>query len=269
MDYRLLDSGDGCKLEQFGQVLLIRPAPTAFWKPRLPSAAWRKAHARFSRERAKGWEVFASLPEEWTIHLDGVRLRLKRTDFGHLGVFAEHATFWPWMRRFALKGKRVLNLFAYSGGATCALALEGAQVTHLDASKGMVQWARENAELNHLQEAPIRWIVDDVRKYLARAVKRHEKYDAIILDPPSFGRGKVGEIFKIEHDLPLILQQCRAILSDNPLFVLLTCHTPSYTPIVMHQLVQQAFSHGEIQSGEMYLEAEFKLPSGTFAQWKP
>ncbi len=269
MEYKLLDCGDGEKLEQFGDVILIRPAAQALWRRRLPAKAWERAHARFSRDQKNQWEVLKPVPDTWDILLEGVRLRLKRTDFGHLGVFPEHARLWPWMFAHPLKGARVLNLFAYSGAATLALAAKGAEVTHLDAAKGMVQWARENAALNGLEKASIRWIVDDVRKYLARAERRQERYDAILLDPPSFGRGKSGELFKIEHDLPLILRACRALLSSRPLFVLFTCHTPGYTPLTMKQVLLEVFSEGNVDVGEMFIKSSFDLPSGTFAQWTP
>ena len=267
MDYKLLDSGDGQKLEKFGEVVLIRPSAQALWSPQLPQTAWQDAHAIFSRDQKNQWEVLRPIPPTWKISLNGIHLHLKRTDFGHLGVFPEHANLWPWMSSHSLKGSNILNLFAYSGASTLALAAQGAEVTHLDASKGMVQWARENAALNGLEKAPIRWIVDDVRKYLARALRRQESYDGILLDPPSFGRGKTGEIFKIERDLPLILRQCRDLLSSKPLFFVFTCHTPGYTPLAMRQLLQEVFKTGNIESGEMSIEGPFILPSGTYARW--
>jgi 23S rRNA (cytosine1962-C5)-methyltransferase len=267
MSYQLLDSGDGEKLEQFGEIVLIRPAAQAVWSRRSPSL-WKKADARFSREQSKQWELFNPLPPTWGIQLHGVQLRLKRTDFGHLGVFPEHAHLWPWMCSQSLHGAQILNLFAYSGATTLALAMQGAKMTHLDASPGMVQWARENALLNHLEKAPIRWIVDDVRKYLARAIRREERYDAILLDPPSFGRGKSGEVFKIENDLIPILKQCRELLSPHPLFFLLTCHTPGFTPLALKHLLRQIFENEEIEGGEMIIEGSLSLPSGTFVRWK-
>jgi 23S rRNA (cytosine1962-C5)-methyltransferase len=267
MSYQLLDSGHGFKLEQFGQYILIRPAAQALWMPSLAKNIWEKAHARFSREGKNQWEQFKNLSETWEIVVEGIRLKLKRTDFGHLGVFPEHTLLWPWMKNFPLKGAKVLNLFAYSGATTLALATCGASVTHLDAAPGMVQWARENAALNSLQGAPIRWIVDDARKYLARAVKREEKYDVLVVDPPSFGRGKTGEIFKIERDLPKILQQCYQLLSTSPRFVLVTCHTLGMTPLVMQQLMREVFREGRLEAGEMYIPGPFNLPSGTFVRW--
>ena len=271
-EYKLLDCGNGEKLEQFGDVILIRPAAQALWQPHLPKSSWERAHARFSREQKNQWELFKPLPETWDIALNEIKLRLKRTDFGHLGVFPEHARLWPLMHTHPLKGARVLNLFAYSGAGTLALALKGAEVTHVDAAKGMVQWARENAALNQLEKAPIRWLVDDVRKYLARAERRQERYEAILLDPPSFGRGKSGEVFKIEYDLPSLLQKCRALLSRNPLLVLFSCHKPGYTPLAMKQVMKETFSEGTVEAGEMYIEPtlpQSRSPSVTSTLGQP
>ncbi len=267
MTYQLLDSGEGEKLEKFGEVTLIRPAAQAIWN-RKRLDLWKKAHARFSRQPANQWEIYRDVPDTWEVELGGIFFRLKRTDFGHLGIFPEHASLWPWMEVKSVAGARVLNLFAYSGGATLALAKWGAQVTHLDASAPIVAWARDNAHLNGLEQAPIRWIVDDARKYLARAVRREESYDAIILDPPTFGRGKQGEIFKIEKDLIPLLQQCKILLSKRPLFFLFTCHTPGYTPLASQHLLQQIFENEKIEAGEMTIEGPLLLPSGTYARWK-
>lgn len=269
MDYKLIDSGNEEKLEQFKDILLIRPAPTALWRPSLPKSIWSRAQARFVRDPYNQWEVFKPMPESWEIEVKGVRLKLKRTDFGHLGFFAEHSLNWQWMTDHPLEGRRILNLFAYSGSSTIALAKAGAHVTHLDAAKGMVQWARENSALNGLQQAPIRWIVDDVRKYLARAIRREERYDAILLDPPSFGRGKGQEIFKINYELIPLLESCRELLSDDPLFVLLTCHTPLYTPLALGQLVRQTLGRGFISHGEMAICGPFDLPCGSYVRWTP
>jgi len=265
MDYKLIDSGHGQKLEQFGKIVLIRPCAQAIWHPRLPQDEWEKAHARFSRDHGNKWELFRKVPESWVISIEGIRFLLKRTEFGHLGVFPEHASFWPWMEKLLKPSSRLLNLFAYSGGASLAAARAGAEVTHLDAAKGMVSWAKENATLNRVSS--IRWIVEDARKYLARAVRRKERYDAILLDPPTFGRGKSNEVFKVERDLPRMLEQCRQILSDRPLFVILSCHTPGFTPTVLKQLLQEAFS-GTFEAGEMLLKGPFDIPSGAFARWE-
>lgn len=271
MSYNLLDSGHGQKLEQFGIVTLIRPAAQAIWSPQLPQKIWASADATFTREEKYRWIVRTKLPQEWTIELQNIRFKLKATDFGHLGIFPEQAAQWEWIIPLLeqRKNPRLLNLFAYSGGATLAAAKAGASVCHLDASKGMVTWARENAALNGLASAPIRWIVDDAEKFLNRCRKRKENFDAIILDPPSFGRGKAGELFKVEQDLPLILDHCKALLSPDPLFILLTCHTPGYTPTVLAQLLSERFPKGTIQSEEMIIQSALLLPSGAFARWTP
>jgi 23S rRNA (cytosine1962-C5)-methyltransferase len=202
--YALLDSGNGRKLEKFGQYTLVRPSAQALWQPRLSETVWQKADAVFDRVEGQRWHNRSRLPESWEIEIDGIRFRLSSTDFGHLGVFPEQRASWQWIRqtlqtarKAGRKSVNLLNIFAYSGGSTLAAALEGAQVCHLDASAGMVQWARENTALNNLAAAPIRWIVDDAHKFMKREIKRGRRYDAIVLDPPSFGRGAQGEVYKI------------------------------------------------------------------------
>ena len=250
MSYALLDSGDGRKLERFGDVTLERPAPTALWHK---SQKW-KPDASFEE---KEWKLFKKIPASWTVTIEGITFRLKRTDFGHLGLFPEQAEQWKWLQKNGTG--RILNLFAYSGGST--LACPG-EVTHLDAARGMVDWANENAKLNKREN--IRWIVEDVRKFVKREVKRGAKYDGIILDPPTFGRGKSLEVFKIEKDLVPLLD---AFLEFDPSFVLLSCHTPGYTPIVLSNLLRERFGEN-ITSGEMKLPGPVDLPSGGFARWQ-
>ena len=277
--YTLVDSGHGRKLEKFGPYLLSRPCAQAVWKPLLPPAEWQKANATFTREGDTKWSTTGELPEQWTITVSGITFKLSLTDFGHLGIFPEQKPYWQWITETVQKAKaggrqtiNVLNLFAYSGGSTLAAAKGGAHVCHLDASKGMVAWARENAALSGLENAPIRWIIDDVSKFLAREIKRGVRYDAIILDPPSFGRGSRGEVFKIEDALQKILEDCTTLLSDHPLFVLFTCHSAGFSPIVMHHLITQMMDRhsGTIDTGEMYLQGEGRtlpLPSGVYARW--
>lgn len=278
--YALIDSGNGRKLERFGPYLLARPSSQAVWQPQLPKSEWDKAHAIFSRETENRW-IKKDLPEVWQARVSDIIFKLSSTDFGHLGIFPEQKEFWRWIystiqKAHAQKKRerpiQVLNLFAYSGGSTLAAARAGANVCHLDASKGMVAWARENAALNKLENAPIRWIIDDVQKFLMRELRRGTTYDAIILDPPSFGRGSRGELFKIEEDITAILNNCRQLLSQNPLFVLFSCHTPGFSPVVMHHLTEQMMQgfNGSINVGEMVLSGEssvFPLPSGTYARW--
>ncbi len=268
--YELLDSGNQEKLERFGSYVLIRPCAAAVWKPALPQEKWRAAHGRFSRDdEGNRWQWRTSVPDSWTVETHGITFKVAPTDFGHLGLFPEHSLLWKWAAENISKGTRVLNLFAYSGAATLACARAGAEVCHLDASKGMVSWARENAALNSLQDKPIRWIVDDVLKFLKREETRGRVYDGIILDPPSFGRGNQGEVFKIERDLLPLLARCRALLSKTPRFVALSTHTPGMTPLVMRYVMEEMMqgAPGKIEEGEMVIEGARPLPSGCFARW--
>lgn len=271
--YLLIDSGDQQKLERFGPFVMVRPSSGAMWKKARGCPEWTKSDAQFSREEKQGWTFSKKLPPEWVVEIEGVKFKISLTDFGHVGVFPEHSMRWRWMQKLlsTRQTPSVLNLFAYSGGATLAAAQAGAKVCHLDASAGMVTWARENAQLNGLTGAPIRWIVDDVFKFLRREIKRGVRYDAIILDPPSFGRGSNQEVFKIERDIHPLLELCVELLSPQPLFVLFTTHTPGMTPTVMHHLLaQKLHKHpGQIEADEMLLPSStgFSLPCGSFAQW--
>lgn len=277
--YTLVDSGNGRKLERFGPYLLSRPCSQAVWRPQLSDKEWDKADATFSREQENKWTHQHSLPSRWHIEAAGLMFNISLTDFGHLGIFPEQQPFWEWIQMIvkahaapAFKPK-ILNLFAYSGGSTLAAAKGGAAVCHLDASKGMVAWARENAVLNSLEQAPIRWIVEDVKKFLAREQKRGSRYEGIILDPPSFGRGAKGEIFKIDDEIVNLLQDCRTLLSDRPLFMLFSCHTPGFSPLVMQHLMTQAMQglKGSLEVGEMVLSGQnhvLDIPSGTYAKWE-
>jgi 23S rRNA (cytosine1962-C5)-methyltransferase len=263
MTYQLIDSGDLQKLERFGDFTLIRPSPQAIWRPRHPEA-WKKADASFSREKESKWQFVRKLPPSWTVEIGGVRFKIAPTDFGHLGAFPEHAALWTKAASFVKKPMRVLNLFAYSGGVTLALAKAGAEVCHVDASKGMVAWARENAALNQLGKAPIRWIVDDVMKFLKREAKRNSHYDGIILDPPTFGRGSQGEVFKIETDLLPLLSLCKEIWTKR--FLILSCHTPGITPLVLRQITEQMFGADHLETGDLLLQGPdtFSIPNGCY-----
>lgn len=275
--YELIDSGKGQKFERFGPYKLIRPCAQAVWQPKLSIQEWNKADAIFSREQENKWTYLNPLPDRWEITVANIVFKIAPTDFGHLGIFPEQKASWEWIQSLLKPYQnqknqpRVLNLFAYSGGSTLAAAKAGAAVCHLDASKGMVTWARENAQLSHLESAPIRWIVEDVRKFLTRERKRGSLYEGIILDPPSFGRGSKGELFKIEEEIVGLLEDCRAILSEKPLFILFSCHTPGFSPLVMEHLLHQTMNgKGKIESGEMVLKGKeniLDVPSGTFARW--
>jgi 23S rRNA (cytosine1962-C5)-methyltransferase len=271
-DYELLDSGDGRKLERFGRFVLARPCSQALWRTERGEGEWRGADASFDREEGNRWHGRGNLPKEWTIETAGVKFKLGGTDFGHLGIFPEQRAQWKWIRQTvqaaASRGSvSALNLFAYSGGSTMAAALGGAQVCHLDASKGMVEWAKENARLNGLAESPIRWIVDDAHKFMRREIRRNRRYDAIILDPPTFGRGAGGEMYKIERDLKETFSLVRDLLSDRPLFVLFSSHTPGLSRIVAENILSQIFPSARLESGEMLLEGRsLSCPSGIFCR---
>ncbi len=276
-DYELLDSGNGRKLERFGPVILARPCAQAVWEPRSPQL-WDSATASFDRKDGLNWHGRERLPEEWTVTVRGVRMRLSTTDFGHLGIFPETLDLWSWIAETVTEAGSTrstspafLNLFAYSGGATLAAAKAGAQCCHLDASRGMVEWARSNAALNGLEDRGIRFIVDDVGAFLKREVRRGRKYDCVLLDPPSFGRGKRGELYKIEKNVQETLDLVRQVLSDTPLFVILTSHTPGFSPIVLQNLLCQTLGPGNLACGEMLLRGGddvLDLPSGNWARWE-
>jgi len=301
-DYSLLDSGNGKKFERFGNVTLVRPCAQAVWQPALPATEWARATASFDREDGNRWEGRGRLPDSWNIRIDGLAFKLSGTNFGHLGIFPEQRAQWQWIQERISKvlkcesskvptqpsptgdndnfrtlelshfrtSPQVLNLFAYSGGATMAAALGGAAVCHLDASKGMVQWARENAALNNLHDRPIRWIDDDAHKFLHREIRRGNRYDAIILDPPTFGRGQNNEMYKIERDLPETLSLCKQLLSPTPLFILISAHTPGFSPTVLQNVLGQTMGNGHCTCGEMLLtgaEGVLPTPSGTWARW--
>ncbi|MBO6066758.1 MAG: class I SAM-dependent methyltransferase [Kiritimatiellae bacterium] len=261
-DYRLLDSGDGSKLERFGRYVLARPCAQALWRRELSDAEWAAADASFDREDGNNWHGRANLPKEWTIETCGIKFRLSGTDFGHLGIFPEQRDQWRWIT--GRKFHSALNLFAYSGGSTMACALAGAEVCHLDASKGMVEWARENARLNALEDRPIRWIVDDAHKFMRRELRRGRKYDAIILDPPTFGRGAGGETYKIERDLKETMELVKSLLSADPAFVLFSSHTQGLSCKVAEKILAQLWPAARIETGEMLLDGV--CPSGIYAR---
>jgi 23S rRNA (cytosine1962-C5)-methyltransferase len=278
--YALLDSGGGQKLERFGTITMARPAAQAVWQRQHNDRRWEQADAVFTRDGTNQWIVAKALPKMWKASIAGITFKLMPTDFGHLGIFPEQRPIWHWIREVCQQWTasrstppHVLNLFAYSGGSTLAAAQGGAKVCHLDASRPTVAWARENAALNNLENAPIRWISDDVSKFLNREVRRGQRYDLIILDPPTFGRGPDGELFKIEEQIVPLLQQCRALLTDQPLGIFFSCHTPGFSPLLLQLLLEQALNglSGTVTSGELTLTgdetATFPLPCGAFAKW--
>lgn len=272
-EYELLDSGEGRKLERFGDVILSRPCDQAIWKKQKPEL-WTTSVASFDRER--GWEAqgMADMPSSWIVTIDGIVMKLKPTPAGHLGVFPETRLLWDWitdtLKSSTEKNVSVLNLFAYSGGATLAAARAGCSVCHLDSSKSMVTRARENAKLNQLDEAQIRWIVEDVNKFLDREIRRGRRYDAIMLDPPSFGHGIKGEQYKIEKDLVATLEKCKVLLAEKPVFALLTSHTRGMTATQLESLMGDMLDFGNIACGEMELTGASDVRpvnSGVWARW--
>ena len=274
-EYQLIDSGYGRKLERFGAYTLDRPCSQAVWMPQLPQRQWNElAHGSFSRENGNHWNWRGNVPKSWHCRLEGITFLIQPTDFGHVGIFPEHAFGWrqlPALTAHAANEEiNVLNLFAYSGGATFAAAKSGCKVCHLDASKKMMDWARENAKLNNLEDS-IRWITDDVQKFLQREIRRGRKYQGIILDPPSFGRGTNQEVFQIDNSMLTLLKLCNDVLADDARFILLSCHTPGYTPTVLTHLMNQSFPAGKVSAGEMLLAGNknaLDVPSGAYALWK-
>ena len=280
--YQLLDSGGFQKLEQVGPYLLIRPAAQAVWQPRRPDSEWAAVDAIYTRFSGGDgrWEVRnRKLPESWVIDVPGLGgLRIRLTDFGHLGIFPEQHNNWLKLaslieeRRARLPGGelRVLNLFAYTGGSTLAAARGGAHVAHVDASKTSVAWARENAEAAGLTNRPIRWLVDDVQKFVAREVRRATKYHGIILDPPSYGRGPRGEAWKIEEMLPELLENIRQILAEDYVFLLLSGHSAGYTPVALTNMLAAIVDpgSGRFEANEM-LVSEETLDSSGFCRQLP
>lgn len=266
--YELIDSGMGEKLERFGPYVLARPCAQAFWQKTLSQKEWDKADASFTRVSAQGWSTKGNIPEKWNIIHKELQFSIERSDFGHVSFFPEHSTLWDWLKD-QIQGPAFsfLNLFGYSGATSLFAAKCGAQVCHLDASKKIVEKARENALLNNMQNYPIRWIVDDVFKFLKREERRGHLYDGILLDPPSFGRGTKGEVFKFENDLQELLLLVRSVLSKDAKFVLMTCHTQGMTPIGLKNVMRQIFPNGEIEVGELILSSKnHDLPKGIYAK---
>lgn len=251
-EYRLLDSGDLKKLEQVGSYRLVRPSLNAFWRPALPPEEWLAADAELERDsRGNGhWSFKRELPDSWTVRYAGFNLLVKPTAFGHLGFFAEQHSNWSWFSRVGEIS--ALNLFAYSGIGSLALAKGGAKVTHLDAAQGMIDWGRENLKLNPDIPDRVRWIVDDVTAFCRREVRRGSCYNLIALDPPSFGRGSKGQVWKIEDDLVKLLELCRELAEPGkPFRVVLSAHSPGFSVLVMQNLLADVFGAGKLEGSEM------------------
>ena len=278
-DYELLDCSDGERLERWGDIILIRPDPQVIWKTEKKNKLWYEAHARYHRSNTGGgsWQFYKKIPEVWQIKFNDLEFNLKPMSFKHTGVFPEQACNWELVRDIIKSSGReevkVLNLFAYTGAATVSALKAGASVVHVDASKGMVQWARENAQSSGVADKPVRWIVDDCMKFVAREIRREKKYDIIIMDPPSYGRGPGGEVWKLENEVYGFVELCSQVLSDDPLMVLINSYTTGLSPSVMEYIlgavVKKRFG-GKVTGSEIGLrttENGLILPCGASAIW--
>ena len=276
-DYEVIDTSCGEKLERWGRYILLRPDPQVIWKTEKTVPEWNHLNGHYHRSSKGGgeWEFF-KLPEEWTISYRELNFRLKPFSFKHTGLFPEQAVNWDWCSeriREAGRPVKVLNLFAYTGGATLAAASAGASVTHVDASKGMVTWAKENAAASHLEDAPVRWLVDDCVKFVEREIRRGNKYDGIIMDPPSYGRGPKGEIWKIEESIYPFVELAAQLLSDDALFFLINSYTTGLQPAVLSYMLNAVIQKkrgGEVQSSEIGLPVSSNglvLPCGATGRW--
>lgn len=287
-DYELIDSGNGQRLERFGEYTLVRPDPQCIWRPMLSESEWQKADAVFQRKTEdKGMWIFNNkLPNKWLMKYKDLSFWIKLTPFKHTGVFQEQASQWDWITNIVGAGlvpaqgnhkgypyqPNVLNLFAYTGVASIATAAAGAKVTHVDASKPAVAWGRENQEASNLTSKPIRWIVDDVMKFCQREVKRGVKYDGILMDPPIYGHGPNGETWSFAKDFPRLLSVCKQLLSDKPLFIIVNAYAISASSLMLQNVMQDYFGelNGTIDCGELTLQESHGkrlLSTGIFGRW--
>jgi len=279
-DYELIDTGDGEKLERWGNIILRRPDPQAIW-PKGKSRVWNDVHGHYHRSKKGGgkWEYHKKTPKNWEINYNKLKFIIEPTGFKHTGIFPEQAVNWDWMIEKISRAKhketiKVLNLFAYTGGASVACASAGAHVTHIDAAKGMVKRAKENVHTSGLKDAPVRFIVDDVVKFIQREIRRGNKYDGIIMDPPSFGRGPGGEVWKIEDTLFELIQLSQQVLSDDPLFFLINSYTAGFSPKVLENILNVSVGArfvGRVESGEIGIPCTSRkivLPCGIYGRWE-
>ncbi len=281
-DYKILDMADGQKLERWGNIILSRPDPQIIWKQKSFPEKWKQINAVYHRSKTGGgsWEMKQKMPEKWQIEYKNLTFNIKPMGFKHTGLFPEQAVNWDWMMETIQQEKakrkaeiKVLNLFAYTGGATVACLSAGASVCHVDSSKGMTAWAKENVVASGLEQKPVRFIVDDVMKFVNREIRRGNTYDAIIMDPPSYGRGANGEIWQFENNLYDFVELCTKVLSQRPLFFLINSYTTGISSKVLedilHLTVEKNY-HGQIESGEIGLpmeESNLVLPCGIYGRW--
>ena len=277
-DYEIIDMANGEKLERWGNIKLIRPDPQIIWKNKSFPNEWKNANARYNRSNTGGgaWEYKKRLPESWQVKYKNLTFNIKPMGFKHTGLFPEQAVNWDWMINKIQQSKRnikVLNLFAYTGGATVACLSAGASVCHVDSSKGMTTWAKENVESSGLREKPVRFIIDDVVKFVQREIRRGNKYDAIVMDPPSYGRGKNGEVWQFENNIADLVELCMQVLSDDPLFFLINSYTTGISSKVLANLLELNMKNykGKITSGEIGLpmkNSNLVLPCGIYGRWE-
>jgi len=278
-DYKILDMSDGKKLEKWGNIILNRPDPEIIWNEKSNKELWNKANAIYHRSKSGGgyWEKITNVPDSWQIKYHDLTFNLKLMGFKHTGLFPEQAVNWKWMMKKIKDSNRkikVLNLFAYTGGATVACLKAGASVVHLDSSKGMVAWAKENVISSNLDKCEVRYIVDDVVKFVEREIRRGNKYDAIVMDPPSFGRGANGEVWNIETDLYNLVKRCVELLSDEPLFFLINSYTTGLSKTVLENILYltvNKYKKGIVSSDELGLPMEISniiLPCGIYGRWE-
>lgn len=277
-DYELIDTGSGERLERWGDIILIRPDPQIIWQSDKKDPRWKTAHARYKRSNTGGgqWQYYKKIPEVWSIGYNGMTFRLKPMGFKHTGIFPEQAVNWDFAAEKIKKAGRpvkILNLFGYTGAATLSCMQAGAHVTHVDASKGMVQWGRENATASGLADKPVRWLVDDCVKFVQREQRRGNTYDGIIMDPPSYGRGPGGEVWKLEEQLYGLVEMCLPILTEDPLFFILNSYTAGLSPSVMEYLLSVLLKDrfgGKVSADEIGLPVTrtgLVLPCGSTAIW--
>jgi 23S rRNA (cytosine1962-C5)-methyltransferase len=278
-DYELIDSGNGAKLERFGPHTLIRPETQAIWPPNLPASVWQQADASFEKSRGGdespgNWLQRRPLPEQWQLHYDNLACWVRPTPFRHTGVFPEHSAHWAWLARqiATRQAPGILVLFGYTGLSSLYALSCGARVTHVDASKPAIRWAQDNQQLSGLSARPIRWLVDDVGKFVAREIRRNTRYDLILLDPPVFGRGPKGEIWRLHEQLPALIDQCTQLLSDRPLGLLLSAYATNMSALTLHNLLAAALAgrHGSTSAGELTLREQQSarlLPAALYACW--
>ena len=277
-DYEILDMADGEKLERWNNIYLVRPDPQIIWKEKSYPEKWKLAYARYNRSNTGGgnWQRYKKIPDVWQVKYKDLTFNIKPMGFKHTGLFPEQAVNWDWMIskiKNANRPIKVLNLFAYTGGATVACSYAGASVCHVDSSKGMVAWAKENITSSGLADRPVRYIIDDVTKFVQREIRRGNKYDAIIMDPPSYGRGKNGEVWQFENNIADLVELCSQVLSDKPLFFLINSYTTGISSKVLENILTLKLHkrNGKLSSGEIGLpmkDSNLILPCGIYGRWE-